>query len=51
MMRYFKGMLDFGLYYTRDHDFRLVVTPIHIELEVFLIERALQDVVSVWGQP
>jgi hypothetical protein len=23
MMRYLKGMLDFGLYYTRDHDFRL----------------------------
>jgi hypothetical protein len=23
MMRYFKGTLDFGLYYTRDHDFRL----------------------------
>jgi hypothetical protein len=23
MMRYLKGTLDFGLYYTRDHDFRL----------------------------
>ena len=23
VMRYLKGMLDFGLYYTRDHDFRL----------------------------
>jgi hypothetical protein len=23
MMRYLKGMLDFGLYYTKDHDFRL----------------------------
>ena len=23
MMRYFKGTLDFGRYYTRDHDFRL----------------------------
>jgi hypothetical protein len=23
MMRYLKGTLDFGLYYTKDHDFRL----------------------------
>jgi hypothetical protein len=23
MMRYLKGTLDFGLYYTRDHDFKL----------------------------
>jgi hypothetical protein len=23
MMRYLKGMLDFGLFYNRDHDFRL----------------------------
>jgi hypothetical protein len=23
MMRYLKGTFDFGLYYTRDHDFRL----------------------------
>jgi hypothetical protein len=23
MMRYLKGMLDFGLYYTKDHDFRV----------------------------
>jgi hypothetical protein len=23
MMKYLKGMLDFGLYYTRDHDFKL----------------------------
>jgi hypothetical protein len=23
VMRYFKGMMDFGLCYTRDHDFRL----------------------------
>jgi hypothetical protein len=23
MVRYLKGTLDFGLYYTRDHDFRL----------------------------
>jgi hypothetical protein len=22
MMRYLKGTLDFGLYYTKDHDFR-----------------------------
>jgi hypothetical protein len=25
MMRYLKGTLDFGLYYTRDHDFRLYI--------------------------
>jgi hypothetical protein len=24
MMRYLKGTLDFGLYYTKDHDFRLI---------------------------
>jgi hypothetical protein len=23
MMRYLKGTLDFGLYYTKDHDFKL----------------------------
>jgi hypothetical protein len=39
VMRYLKGTLDFGLCYTRDRDFRL-----------FLIERALQDVDSVWGR-
>jgi hypothetical protein len=27
-----------------------MVIPIQIELEVILIERELQDVVSVWGQ-
>jgi hypothetical protein len=51
VMRYLKGTLDFGLCYTRDHDFRLIVILIQIGLEVFLIERALQDVVSVWGRP
>jgi hypothetical protein len=25
VMRYLKGMLDFGLYYNGDHDFRLIV--------------------------
>ena len=28
-----------------------MVIQIQIGMEVFLIERALQDVVSVWGQP
>jgi hypothetical protein len=51
VMRYLKGTLEYGLYYTGDHDFRLLVILIQIGLEVFLIERALQDVVSVWGQP
>jgi hypothetical protein len=51
VMRYLKGTLDFGLCYTGDHDFRLLVILIQIGLEVFLIERALQDVVLVWGQP
>jgi hypothetical protein len=45
VMRYLKGMLDFVLCYTRDHDFRLYGYT--IELEVFLIERAPLDVVSV----
>ena len=43
MMRYLKGTLDFGLYYTRDHDFILYGYTNS--------ERALQDVVSVWGHP
>jgi hypothetical protein len=28
-----------------------MVIQIQIELEVFMIERALRDVVSIWGQP
>jgi hypothetical protein len=51
VMRYLKGTLDFGLYYNGDHEFRLVGILIQIGMEVFLIERVLQDVVSFWGQP
>jgi hypothetical protein len=51
VMRYLKGTLDCGLSYNGDHDFGLSGYPIQIGLEVSLTERALQDVVSVWGQP
>jgi hypothetical protein len=51
VMRYLKGTLVFGLCYNGDHDFNWSVILIQIGLEVFLIERTLQDVVSNGGQP
>ena len=51
VMRYLKGTLDCGLSYDGDHDFRLSGYTDSDWLEVSLTERALQDVVSVWGQP
>jgi hypothetical protein len=51
VMRYLKGTLDYGICYTRDHEFTLLVILIQIGLEVSQIKKSLQDVVSVWGQP
>jgi hypothetical protein len=46
VMRYLKGTLEFHLYYTGDHDFRLVCYTDSDWAGLFLIERALLDVVS-----
>jgi hypothetical protein len=51
VMIYLKGTLDYGLCYTRDHDFILMAILIQIGLEMLLTENALQDVVLVWGKP
>jgi hypothetical protein len=51
VMRYLKGTLDYGLFILEIMTSDCMVILIQIGLEVFLIERALQDVVSVWGQP
>jgi hypothetical protein len=51
VMRYLKGTLDLGLCYNEEHGFRLV-GYIDSDWEgSVLTKRALQDVVSVWGQP
>ena len=51
VMKYLKGTLDCGLGYHGDHDFRLSDYINSYWVEVSLMERPLQDVVSVWGQP
>jgi hypothetical protein len=51
VMRYLKGTLEFGICYNEDHDLRLVGYTDSDWARIFLIERELHDVVSVWGQP
>jgi hypothetical protein len=50
VMRYLKGMIDYGLSYDGDHDFTLSEYTDADWKEVFMTRKALQNVVSVWDQ-
>jgi hypothetical protein len=51
-MRYLKGTLEFGLCYNGDQYFKLIgYTDSDWDGSISEKKRALQDVVSVWGQP
>ena len=51
VMRYLKGMIDYGLSYNRIMTSYCMIIQIQIGQEVCHIERALQEGFSVWGQP
>jgi hypothetical protein len=52
VMRYLKGMLEYGLCYIGDYDFKLYdYTNSDWARSASDKKKALQYVVSVWGQP
>ena len=51
VMRYLKCMIDLGLYYGRDHDYKLYGYRIQNGQEVPQTERATQVDVIIWDPP